>query len=46
MTTVPPMVISIVIFTVLGFRQTSGGYNPGDLNVYIDYLEEASTLAL
>lgn len=45
-TTVPPMVISIVIFTVLGFRQTSGGYNPGDLNVYIDYLEGSFHIGL
>ena len=37
-TTLPPMVISIVIFTVLGISQTSGGYDPGDLNVYVDYL--------
>ncbi len=38
-TTIPPMVISIVIFTVLGISQTSGGYDPGDLNSYINYLE-------
>lgn len=38
-TTVPPMLISIVIFTVLGILQTTGGYDPGDLNTYIDYLE-------
>ena len=38
-TTVPPMLISIVIFTVLGFSQTGEGYNPGDLNMYVDYLE-------
>lgn len=40
-TTVPPMVISIVIFTVLGITQTKGGYDPGDLNTYINYLEES-----
>lgn len=38
-TTVPPMLISIVIFTVLGISQTGSGYNPGDLGTYIDYLE-------
>ncbi len=38
-TTVPPMLISIVVFTVLGFSQTSGGYDPGDLNAYVSYLE-------
>lgn len=40
-TTIPPMVISIIFFTVLGIKQTSGGYDPGDLTVYIDYLEGA-----
>lgn len=40
-TTVPPMVISIVFFTVLGISQTSGGYDAGDLNLYIDYLQES-----
>ena len=38
-TTVPPMIISIIFFTILGFSQTSGGYDPGDLNTYISYLE-------
>lgn len=38
-TTVPPMVISTVIFAILGITQTRGGYDPGDLNTYIDYLE-------
>lgn len=38
-TTLPPMLISIVIFTILGFSQTSGNYDPGDLNAYIGYLE-------
>ena len=45
-TTVPPMVISIVIFTVLGISQTSGGYDPGDLNVYVDYLEGSFHIGL
>ena len=40
-TTFPPMLISIVVFTVLGISQTNGGYDPGDLNVYIDYLQGA-----
>lgn len=38
-TTVPPMIISIVIFTVLGITQTSGGYDTGDLSSYTGYLE-------
>lgn len=38
-TTIPPFIISIIFFAVLGFSQTSGSYDPGDLNVYIDYLE-------
>ncbi len=38
-TTIPPMIISIIFFTVLGFSQTSGSYDPGDLNTYISYLE-------
>lgn len=38
-TTLPPMLISIIFFTVLGFSQTSGSYDPGDLNTYISYLE-------
>lgn len=45
-TTLPPMVISIVIFTVLGISQTSGGYDPGDLNVYVDYLEGSFHIGL
>lgn len=40
-TTIPPMIISIIIFTVLGISQTSGGYDPGDLNQYISYLESS-----
>ncbi|WP_124067663.1 Na+/H+ antiporter NhaC [Clostridium sp. E02] len=38
-TTVPPFLICIVIFAILGITQTSGNYNPGDLNSYINYLE-------
>lgn len=38
-TTVPPMIISIIIFTVLGITQTSGGYDTGDLSSYTGYLE-------
>lgn len=38
-TTLPPMLISIVIFTVLGFTQTGSEYDPGDLNLYVNYLE-------
>ena len=38
-TTLPPFVLSIIFFAVLGFSQTGGGYDPGNLNVYIEYLE-------
>ncbi len=38
-TTVPPYIISLVIFSILGIIQTSGGYDPGDLGSYINYLE-------
>ena len=37
-TTLPTFVISLILFTILGIRQTSGGYEMGDLNVYIDTL--------
>ncbi len=37
-TTVPAFLISLVIFTVLGVQQTSGGYAAGDLNLYIEAL--------
>ena len=40
-TTLPPMIISIIFFTVVGIQQTNGGYDPGDLNIYIDYLQGA-----
>ena len=33
------MIISIIFFTVLGFSQTSGSYDAGNLNEYISYLE-------
>lgn len=38
-TTIPPMIISIIFFTVLGFSQTNGSYDAGNLNEYITYLE-------
>lgn len=37
-TTLPPFAISLVLFTILGFMQTGGGYSAGDLGVYIDAL--------
>ncbi len=37
-TTLPPFLISLVLFTILGIRQTSGDYNAGDLNLYIEAL--------
>lgn len=37
-TTLPPFIISLILFTVLGFMQTSDGYSAGDLNVYVNAL--------
>lgn len=37
-TTLPPFLISLILFTVLGIRQTSGDYSAGDLNLYIGAL--------
>lgn len=37
-TTLPPFLISLILFTVLGIRQTSGDYSAGDLNLYIEAL--------
>ncbi|MCC8064625.1 MAG: Na+/H+ antiporter NhaC [Clostridiales bacterium] len=37
-TTVPAFLVSLVIFTILGVQQTSGGYTAGDLNIYIEAL--------
>ena len=38
-TTLPTFVISLVLFTILGISQTSGGYEEGNLLVYIDALQ-------
>ena len=37
-TTVPTFIISLILFTVLGIKETSGGYTAGDLSVYINAL--------
>ncbi len=37
-TTLPPFVISLILFTILGFMQTGGGYSAGDLNIYVEAL--------
>ena len=37
-TTLPPFLISLILFTILGIRQTSGDYSAGDLNLYIEAL--------
>lgn len=37
-TTLPTFLISLVLFTILGIQQTGGGYETGDLSVYIDAL--------
>ena len=45
-TTLPPFLISLVLFTILGIRQTSGDYNAGDLNLYIEALNGEFQLGL
>ncbi len=37
-TTIPAFIVSLILFTILGFRQTSGGYVAGDLSAYIQAL--------
>lgn len=38
-TTLPTFAISLLLFTILGISQTSGGYEEGNLLVYIDALQ-------
>ena len=38
-TSLPTFAISLVLFTILGISQTSGGYEEGNLLVYIDALQ-------
>ena len=45
-TTLPPFLISLVLFTILGIRQTSGDYSAGDLNLYIEALNGEFQLGL
>lgn len=45
-TTLPTFVISLVLFTLLGISQTSGGYEEGNLLVYIDALRSEFKLGL
>ena len=45
-TTLPTFVISLVLFTILGISQTSGGYEEGNLLVYIDALQGEFKLGL
>ena len=42
----PTFVISLVLFTILGISQTSGGYEEGNLVVYIDALQGEFKLGL
>lgn len=37
-TTLPTFIISLILFTILGFQQTSGGYVSADLNTYVTAL--------
>ena len=45
-TTLPPFMISLILFTILGIRQTSGDYSAGDLNLYIEALNGEFQLGL
>ena len=45
-TTLPPFLISLILFTILGIRQTSGDYTAGDLNLYIEALNGEFQLGL
>ena len=45
-TTLPPFLISLILFTILGIRQTSGDYSAGDLNLYIEALNGEFQLGL
>ena len=45
-TTLPTFVISLGLFTLLGISQTSGGYEEGNLLVYIDALRGEFKLGL
>ena len=38
-TTLPTFLISLVLFTILGFKATSGAFDAGDLNSYITALQ-------
>lgn len=37
-TTLPTFLISLLLFTILGIQQTSGGYETGDLSLYVEAL--------
>ena len=39
-TTLPTYVITLILFTILGFQQTSGSYTEGSITVYIDALND------
>ncbi|MCD8380022.1 MAG: Na+/H+ antiporter NhaC [Lachnospiraceae bacterium] len=45
-TTLPAFIVSLVIFTVLGIQQTSGGYAAGDLSTYIEALKGEFNLGI
>ncbi len=45
-TTVPAFLVSLVIFTILGIQQTSGGYAAGDLSTYIEALNGEFNLGI
>ena len=37
-TTLPTYVVTLIIFTVLGFSQTAGDYTTGNISIYVDAL--------
>lgn len=39
-TTLPTYVITLIIFTVLGFSQTAGDYTTGNISIYVDALNK------
>lgn len=39
-TTLPTYVITLILFTILGFKQTGGNYTEGSISLYIDALNQ------
>lgn len=43
-TTLPTYVITLILFTIIGFKQTSGSYTEGSITAYVDALNNEFTL--